>query len=374
MSSITETITEKIKSIPFPHFEFTKKSYLGIDVGTSAIKIVEISKRRNRKTLENYGEMVSEFLAGRIYRSSKGKDIFLSNEEIAQAIKEIISSAKMESRDATFTLPDFASFFTRFDLPPMTKEELPEAVKFAARRYVPLPLSELVLDWQALKKEQVSKNQAQFQILLVAVPLRTVQQYQEIASKVGLENFALEAEVFSLIRALIKGKPSEKKLVCLIDIGAQTTSVSIVEKGNLLISRSFDTFSGNILTTQISRSLNVSLKEAEELKIRFGLSEQPEDLKSIMLPLINDFIDKVKRILKEYAREENQKSVEEIILTGGGAKLFGLKKYVGSEILREVKVSNPFEDVFYPSVLEDKLEEMGASFSVAIGAAERKIV
>jgi type IV pilus assembly protein PilM len=373
MLSIAKTI-EKIKKISFPSLKFTKKSYLGIDIGTSAIKIAELSKRKNRKNLENYGEIRSEFLYGKIYRTSKGKDVFLSNEEIAKAIKEIISTAKMKSRDATFALPDFASFFTRFDLPPMTKEELPEAVKFAARRYIPLPLSEVVLDWQVLKERQISKNKRQFHILLIAVPLRTVQQYQEIANKAELENFALEAEVFSLIRALIKEKEAEKKSVCLIDIGAQTTSVSIVEKGNLLISRSFDDFSGNILTTQISRSLNVSLEEAEDLKTRFGLTERPEDLKSIMLPLINNFIDKVKRILEEYSREADKGSVEQIILTGGGANLLGLKEYLTSEILSEVKISNPFGDIFYPSVLEDKLEEMGASFSVAIGAASRKIV
>lgn len=372
LESIVKDISQKIKKINL-NFDFSKKSSLGIDIGTSAIKIVELSVRKNRKILENYGEARSKFLFGKYYMTSKGTEIYLSDNEIADAIKQIIKEANMKAREATFALPDHASFFTHFDLPPMTKEELLEAVKFEARQYIPLPLSEVTLDWQILKEKIISRKQRQYSILLVAVPKRTVDQYEEIAKAAGLEKFALEAEVFALNRSLVLDRPEEKKSICLIDFGSRTTSISIIEKGDLLISRSLDTFSGNILTAQISRSLNISLEEAEELKVKYGLQEQPQNLKTIMHPLVNDLLKKLERILTQYEKSSGL-SVDEIILTGGAAKLFGLKEYFSLETKKEVKIANPFEDIFYPPILEDKIRKIANSYSVAVGVACRKIV
>ena len=369
-----EEIVKKIKEKAVFSFDFSKKSYLGIDIGTSAIKIVDISIRRNRKNLENYGEAKSKFLFGKYYRTSKGTEIFLSDNEIADAIKQIIKEANIKTKEATFALPDFASFFTRFDLPPMTKEELPEAVRFEARQYIPLPLSEVTLDWQILREKVVSGKQKQFRILLVAVPQRTVQQYQDIANNVGLEKFALEAEIFALIRSLIKGREEEKKNICLVDIGARTTSISIIERGELFISHSLDTFSGNILTAQVSRSLNVSLEEAEELKVKFGMVDESQNLRMILQPLIDDLVKKIEKIISNHEKGDNESQIEEIILTGGGAQLRGLKDYLSFEISKETKIGNPFENIFYPPILEEKIKKISSSYSVAIGVAQRKIV
>jgi len=368
-----EEIIGKIKEKIVFSLDFSKKSYLGIDIGTSAIKIVELSIRRNRKNLENYGEAKSKFLFGKYYRTSKGTEIFLSDNEIADATKQIIKEAGIEIKEATFALPYFASFFTRFDLPPMTKEELPEAVRFEARQYIPLPLSEVTLDWQILKEKVISGKQKQFRILLVAVPKRTVEQYQEIAKSAGLEKFALEAEIFALIRALIKEREEEKKVVCLVDIGARTTSVSIVERGELFISHSFDTFSGNILTAQVSRSLNISLEEAEELKIKFGMVDESQNLRIILQPLVDDLVKKIEKIFSNYEKGDGTQ-IEMIILTGGGSQLKGLKDYIGFETSKETKIGNPFENIFYPPILEEKIKKISTSYSVAIGVAGRKIV
>jgi len=372
LEGVVKDFSQKISKINLNSI-FSKKSSLGIDIGTSAIKIVELSFRKNRKVLENYGEAKSKFLFGKYYMTSKGTEIYLSNNEIADAIKQIIKEAKMKTREATFALPDHASFFTRFDLPPMTKEELLEAVKFEARQYIPLPLAEVTLDWQILKERVVSGKQKQYSILLIAVPKRTVDQYEDIAKNAGIEKFALEAEVFALNRSLVLNKPAETKNICLIDFGSRTTSISIIEKGDLLISRSVDTFSGNILTAQISRSLNISLEEAEGLKVKYGLQEEPQNLKLIMRPLVNDLLKKLERILAQYEKRSGM-SIDEIILTGGSAKLFGLKEHLSLETKKEIKIANPFEDIFYPPILENKIRKIACSYSAAVGVASRKIV
>jgi len=112
------------------------------------------------------------------FRTFERNTLVLSKQDIARVLKAILQEAKIQTKDALFSLPDFSSFFTHFELPPMTKEELPEAVAFEARRHVPLPLSEVTFDWQLL--EGTFEQKTPLKILMVAVPKEIVNQYQEM--------------------------------------------------------------------------------------------------------------------------------------------------------------------------------------------------
>ena len=214
-------------------FGASSKSFLGIDIGTASIKIVALSKKGERKILENYGEISTHEVGEKPFRTGftpEKSSFSLSVKEISQGIRAILSEAKINSRLATFSIPDFSSFFTTIELPPMTREELPRAVHFEARQHIPLPLSEVVLDWSLISKETVDPQGPPLKVILVAVPKEVINQYQEISRLCGLHLLALEAEVFGLLRALIK---EGKKVIILVEIGAQSTTVSIVEDRGL---------------------------------------------------------------------------------------------------------------------------------------------
>src|SRR3989338_5765056 len=122
-------------------FEFGPKRCLGVDIGTSVIKIVELSQRGKRSKLDNYGEMESLFLYEKPFRTFEKSTLTISNSDVVKAITAIISEAKMKAVKAYFSIPDFSTFFTTFRLPSMTREELPKAVEYQARQHIPLPLS-----------------------------------------------------------------------------------------------------------------------------------------------------------------------------------------------------------------------------------------
>src|SRR6185436_4243452 len=131
-----------------PFKMFFPKKMLGIDIGTSSIKVVEISPWKNGKTLENYGEIKSEFLYKEVLDNTQKGSYLLSNDFIAKAIRGILDEAKIKTKAVVFSIPDFSSFCTSFDIPAMTPKEIPEAIRYNTSQYITLPVSEVSLDWR----------------------------------------------------------------------------------------------------------------------------------------------------------------------------------------------------------------------------------
>jgi type IV pilus assembly protein PilM len=292
----------------------------------------------------------------------------LSRQDIALAIQTICREAKIQTKLVNFSIPDFCSFFTNFRLPIMSKEELPQAVKYEARSYIPLPFSEITLDWTVIEGE-VGKTP--LEILLVAIPNDIINQYRDIAALANLELRVLEPEVFALVKALAY---NEKRVIGIVDIGARSTTCSIIENGVLKISHSFN-LSGNELTWMIANSLNIEYNKAEELKKRYGLTFIGEELavkekniREILLPSIDLILTEVKKTFHNFYQEEG-KEVKLVILAGGSAKLLGLKEYFIEQLKKEVKIANPFLGISFPPLLKEILAEIAPDYAVAVGLA-----
>lgn len=355
----------------FP-FQIASKKCLGIDIGTSSVRIIELSRQRERKKLENYGEMRASSIYKDSFRTFNKNTLLFSNQNVAKAIKAILEESKITTRKTIFSIPDFSSFFTNFELPAMTEEELPQAIQYEAKRHVPLPLGEVTLDWQVMNNQLVGGNQT-FKILLVAVPNEIIDQYRNIAQMAGLELFALEAEVFGLLRSLIQ---ESKDPIALVDIGAQTSTCSIIDKSILKNSHSFD-LSGNELTDIISKSLSIDYETADKLKEKNGLlldqsvgSHQERQIRDILLPFVDAILEEINKICEDFYKVE-KKAVKKIVLAGASALLPGLKEYCQDYFKKEVEIADPFYNIFYPPVLEKTIKKMGPAYSVAIGMALR---
>jgi len=348
----------------------TPKDCLGIDIGTSSIKIVSLSKVGSRVKLDNYGETSAQIFYEKPFRTFEKSTLLLSTGEIAKAVQAILNEAKIATKSAIFSIPDFSSFFTNFELPQMTPKELPDAVRYEAPQHIPLPISEVTIDWQVIGGHLADRKGTKLKILLVAVPNEIINQYREIAQRSEIKLSGLEAEVFGISR-LVTGE--EKNTVGLVDIGAQSTTISIIDAGLLKVSHSFD-IAGNELTQILSKSLNIDSKTAEEFKKRYGLldtlEENGQKVGKILSPLIDSILDEISRTYQNFFQTE-KKEVSKIILAGGCALIPGLKEYFSSALKKEVNIINPFTDFSYPPILEPVLREIGPSYAIAVGAALR---
>lgn len=335
---------------------------VGIDIGVSAIKVVELSRWGEGKTLENYGHIASTFISQEpLINSQKGGNLF-SADAISKAIKGILEEAKIRTKPVIFSIPDFFTFCTSFELPQMPEKEIPAAIQYNASQYITLPISEVTLDWKIVSSPADKKGL--LKVFLVAVPNQVVQEYQDIAALCGLEIYALEAEAFGITRSLVK---NNKKTICLMDIGVQSSTVNIIDNGFLQRSYSFNFHSGQ-LTKAVSSALNVGYNEAEEIKNKEGLLSSRSGAVQALYLLIDSLLREIKLISSEFYQSE-QKQVEEIYLTGGTANLPGLKEYISESLKKNVAVPNSFAGLLYPPILEETLRQMSPGFSVAVGAA-----
>ncbi|MBI4359054.1 MAG: type IV pilus assembly protein PilM [Candidatus Nealsonbacteria bacterium] len=353
-------------------FSLIKKSCLGIDIGSASIKIVELSRIGERIKLEAYGQIQAEAIYDKPFRTLEKNTLLFQTMDIARAISGVIDEAKMSSKRVVFSIPDFSTFYTTFDLPPMSAPELPQAIRFQARQQIPVPLNEVSLDWSIIQGERPSQPGANIKVLLVAVPNEVINQYQEISRITKLDLYALEAEVFGFLRAV---NPDKTKIVAIIDIGAQSTTCSIIDKGILKQSRSFEP-AGNEISEVLGKALQVDFKEAQALKEKYGLLPQTEpgkeNIREIITTIVDSLLMEVDKTLQNFSSAE-KKSPQLVILSGGVALIPGLKEYFAEKLGREVEVANPFSslNIFYPPLLEKTLKELSPSYIIAVGAALR---
>ena len=354
---------EKLNIFSNPFKMFFPKKMVGIDVGTSSVKVVEISRWGQGKVLENYGEIKSVSLYKEPFRNVEKGSYLLSNYFVSRAVRAVLDEARIKTKSVIFSIPDFSTFCTSFELPPMSAHELKDAVYYNASQYIPLPITETTLDWKLIGGNPGEK-QSTLKIFLVAIPNHIIQDYQKVAQLAGVELYAVESEVLGLARSLVK---EDKSCVCVVDIGVQSTTINIIDKKSLKKSYSFS-FAGSQLTYSIASALGLGHAEAEELKNKEGLISSKEEISKTLYLLVDPLVIEVKKVLSDFYLQEG-KEVDVIYLTGGTSGLPGLKEYFAEVLKKKVEIPNCFSELLYPPILGQTLEKIAPSFSVATGVA-----
>ena len=204
----------------------------------------------------------------------------------------------------------------------------------------------------------------------MAIPNDTISQFQEIAKFLNLKVTALEPEAFALMRSL--RFLAENKISALIDIGAKTTNCSILDKGVLKTSHSFN-LGSNEFTEVLARFLNIDYNKAEELKKQKGITgadQEGKEVRKTLLPLFDGVITEIKKIFRNFYQSEG-KEIEKVILSGGVVFLPGFGEYFCNELRKELVIANPFLSLSSPPVLKEKLQLIGPAYSVGVGLAMR---
>ncbi len=351
-------------------FNFLKSSastsYLGVDIGTTSIKIAELEKGKNAPKLLNYGMLETESALLRANTALQTSSLKLFDKDTVEFLKMLVAQMKPKTTNVIASLPLFSAFTTLITLPEMDPKDLDQAVQFQARQYIPLPISEVALDWSKVGEAEDERGAKVNQILLISVPQEQIKKYQNIFQSAGLVLKALEVESLSILRSAVGNDPTPTMLV---DIGSLTTDILIADGGNLKYSGQTD-FSGSSLTQALATSLNINPLRAEELKKERGIigTGPNYELSTIMLPFLDAIISEVRRAEFTYKNQfPLAKPIERMILTGGGANLLGIEKYFKDQFQRTVVRGAPLSKMEYPPILEPLGQELNSFLAVAIG-------
>jgi type IV pilus assembly protein PilM len=330
-----------------------KKSILGVDIGTANIKIAQIS-HGDKPILDTYGIVNIDYQLG-------GKNDTVAIEQMANTLRALIQKAGVTAKRCVISFPNSAVFTSVIQLPKMDESELGSAVEFEAKKYVPLALSEVDLSWTVTGG--ISESKDLLQVLLTAVPKQITKNYMRMFGLAGLQPEVGEIEALALIRSLIGSVPIN---CVIIDIGARSTGLNIIEGGFLRLSRNLN-IGGDTITDKIAQTLNISLLRAEQFKKDFGISNStfiPDAIK----PVLNLIKNEVKQLLTIY--ESQNVRVEKILMVGGGVNLPGVVDFFG-DLKIKVELGNPLGAVGYAQDLEAILKRYSLSLPIAIGLALR---
>ncbi len=361
----------------FIDFLFTKKekSVLGVDIGSSSLKVVQLRKEGGKAILETYGELALGPYGG----SEVGQATNLSAEQITETLKDLLREAKVTTTSAGVSIPFARSLLTLVKLPyRKDPKEQKTVIELEARKYIPVSVNEVQLDWFIVPKGDPAQFVAgdthssvpvaaeSVDVLLVAVHNDELSLLQSVATGAGLTASFYEIEIFSTIRAVVD---EQVKPVMVLDVGAASTKTYVIEHGVVALSHAISTGSQDI-TRAISISGNLSIARAEALKKEEGMGGAGT-LGSPEL-VFSRIFSEARRVLMQY-ETAHKKSITSIVLTGGGGVTKELSAYAKSIFSIDVRVADPFAKTEAPAFMRPILEEIGPEFAVAVGLALRKL-
>ena len=374
---------EKIRGFWGELFKKKGESVLGIDIGSSSIKIVQLRRAKGKAVLETYGELA----LGPYAERAIGQATMLPAENLALAMRDIIHEANVSVKSGGVAIPLVSSLISVIELPQVSEKQLQTMIPIEARKYIPVPISEVTLDWQILPAEADTDGEMppsaaererggggatpkKAHALVVAIHNDIVARYQTIAERDALDIWFLESEIFSSTRSLLS---LERGPVLLLDIGASTTKFSIVENGIPWSTHVLSRGSQDI-TLALSKSLGIGFGEAEEVKRSVGMSAEGvhKDVSDTVRFTLSTIFSSANRMLLDFERHYG-KTVEKVVLSGGGARLKGVEGVARANFSIEVTIADPFSKVVSPAFLEPVLKEAGPYFAVAVGIALRAL-
>jgi type IV pilus assembly protein PilM len=372
MASLGKTIQNLLKP--------KSNNVLGIDISSSSVKVVELTKKQGRASLVTYGELALGPYAG----AEIGRATNLPVEKTVEALKDILRESKVSTKNCGVAIPMSSSLIRLIEMPDLGDEKLKKMIPLEIRKYIPVPITEVLLDWWIIPNE-VSQDASgrmtqapgggsatlakKVDVLVVAIHNDIIARYQDIVKRTELDSSFFEIEIFSTLRAVLD---RNSKPLMIVDMGAATTKVYVVEKGIIRSSHIVNSGSQDITLT-LSSVRNISVGEAEEEKREKGMgAHAPVQGTPGPSVVLENILFEAKRVKISYERKSNKK-VDSVIFTGGGSMVRGLAEKATELLELPAKLADPFSRVESPAFLDDLLKKIGPEFSVAIGVALRKL-
>lgn len=365
----------------------SEESVLGIDIGSSSIKAVQLKNKKGRVLLETYGEIA----LGPYTDVEVGLATSLNAEQISNAIKDLIKEANITTVDSGIAIPMKQSMVTNFTVPFDNRKQMQQMVPIEARKYIPVPITEVTLDWFPIPKSQSDLRRADFEpgeikstkeeeegqgrestdVLAVAIHNNVLNEYNKIVQSSELATTFFEVEMFSTVRSVLD--VDQPNPVMVFDMGASQTKLYITERGIIHDSHMINK-GAQELTLNLARALNISVDFAEGIKRKYGRNDKEQDaqLTQIADLVLNPIFTEANRFMLNYEKASN-KVVAKVVFVGGGVQLNGFIDRAKKFLSTDLELGDPFGKVVAPAFLQDILQQTGPGFATAIGLALRKI-
>lgn len=350
----------------------TNLKAFGLDLSDLSVKAANLRKKRKALDLSCLDQALIP--RGLIKQGKVRKE-----KELIEFLKSFLSEIRKESFKTNYvvaSLPEEKSFLKIIKMPPMDPQKAKESVKFEIENYIPLSADQVYLDSQIVSSAERSKDH--LELLVLAIPKEIVDSYLNVLKQSGFQPVALESESLAISRALIK-KEKTKQSVLLVDLGATKTTFIAYSNSFPRFTYSIPVSSGG-LTEAISKNLEVNEEKAERMKLKYGLKRKTDTQKKVfeaLIPSLVDLSEQLKKYMDYYRTHGSpeKRGIQKVLLSGGGANLWGLTEFLSAQLKAEVKIGDPL--VHFPSKsvknLPNITPEKSLAYTAAIGLALRGV-
>jgi type IV pilus assembly protein PilM len=344
------------------------KLAVGLDIGSSGVKLVQLREKKGAFTLVAFGTapLPPEAI---VYGA------LMNSAAIVTAIQELVAQQKVKTREVAIGVRGHSVIIKKISLPRMTQEELDESIQWEAEQYIPFDVKDVNIDTQILTP--AGDAAGQMDVLLVAAKKDMINDYTSVCAEAGLTASVVDVDAFAVQNAYeMSYELSPGDTVVLINVGASVTNINILANGTTTFTRDV-TMGGNSFTEEIQKQLNVSYDEAEALKVG-GQGETdavvPQEVERVIQGVAEQLAGEIQRSLDFYAATAADNRISRVFLSGGTARIPALFKVIEQRAAVPVEVLNPFKAIEIDSRKFDPMliTQAAASAAVAVGLALRR--
>lgn len=335
--------------------------FFGLDIGTTAIRLVELRGSGPQKSLAKYAYIPID---SKIAMSDAKAD----QQKLAEAVRELVGQARITTRNVAVGVPSLRVFTTVADIDKVPGSELGKAIRYQADSLIPTPLEESKIDWALLGDSP--KEAGKLEILLTSVPNPFIEQRLDMLESIGLNVIAFEPDNLALVRSMVAAGATAPQVV--IDIGRKTTDIVLTMNGAPRLMRSIPTGMEGIIKSA-SQNLNVDEKQAEQFVLKFGLSKDKLEgqVYQAIIGTVDVLTNEIDKSVKFFQGRYPQSALERLIVTGGASVLPEFPLYVANKFGLNVEIGNAWHNVAYSPDRQNELAALSNQFGVAVGLAER---
>ncbi|MGF7229199.1 MAG: type IV pilus assembly protein PilM [Candidatus Saccharibacteria bacterium] len=336
-------------------------AFFGLDIGTTAIRLVELRGNGTVKNLVKYAYVPVD---SKIVLSDAKTD----QQKLAQIIKDLLDQAHMTTRNVAVGIPSQRVFTAVVDFDRLPTAELAKAIQYQADSLIPTPLEKSKIDWAVIGDSP--KDKTKLEVLLSSVPNDFVEQRLDMLESIGLDVIAFEPDNLAITRALIGQDNAAPQMV--LDIGSKSTDLVITMNGAPRLTRSIPT-GAEAIVRSAGQNLNIDDKQARQFVFKFGLGKDKLEgrIYDAIIGTVDILTGEIDKSIKFFQSRYVDAKISRVIVTGGASALPEFPLYLANKFGVEVEIGNAWRNVAFAPERQNELLAVSNHFGVATGLAER---
>ncbi|HEX5647973.1 MAG TPA: type IV pilus assembly protein PilM [Nitrospira sp.] len=345
-----------------------RRQLVGLDIGSSAIKVIQVKESKGRYFLQKFGckSLEPEVIVD---------GTVMDEGRVVSAIRELFDETGIKNKQVAISISGHAVIVKKISLPPMPDEELEGQVKLAAEQYIPFDINEVNIDFHVLPSAASEDRQGEMAIILVAAKKDKINELTELVKGAGLIPMVMDVDAFAVENMHAINYPMvQEETTALVNIGASVMNVNIIRGGSSLFTRDIP-LGGNRYTEAIQREMGLSYEEAEESKKKLSGDSNAGAMANVINGVNGEVASEIARTVDYFKTSSADGELDRVLVCGGVAKTRGLIQLIGDRMQMPVEVADPFAevDVTGSDVDPDMLAEWGSSAAVSVGLALRAV-